>query len=1001
MSEKIKKLFSGVVFLGILSFWVVVFGAQTQAQSAPVAQFSADVASGGVHLVAQFTDSSTGSPTSWAWDFDNNGSTDSTEQNPEYTFSSAGTYTVKLTVSNAYGSDSEIKSEYIIVLNQPSRSMDFWRASGEDWGTEYIVGNISREDEVIEDLLDFHIKRVVSSFGDWTDGAGNPEKTSTEKDQIGAWNEKLHNNGIDCEVFLADYDSIIPGSPERQKLLDDVVEIIDFNDTRLDDSEKLDAINLDLEPQSLAAWDAGDGDLKKQYLNYLLDTYQTVRSTMDSNGATDMELNVQLAHFFDKLPGDGGQVNWSSEAERDTWFSDVNDEINKATIMDYELGTLSSILSTTSYERGVFDVTEIDLNVRDVDPYGSTWSNLNELMDMLVQVETTLDNPTGLHSYRYLKALISTPSAPVGAFISHVTSGTGPLTVQFQDLSYNSPTSWAWDFDNNGTTDSTEQNPRHTFLIPGAHDVKLTVTNSTGSDEEIEYNYIYVYGISLYEDLVAHYKFNGDLLDETNNDLDLTHYTYSGSEVESDVNFSSDSLSGQSVYFDGDTSQNGLRGDDLETYLADGFTYTAWVKIPESVIVDGSKRGVIGQALAPYLIKNASGNLEARVDFTKPDTSEYQVLVTSSGLLPGDDWTHVALTWYPTTSDTEMNVVLYIDGVSVAEDNSPYTDLNYDYSLAIGKISASLYFFDGFIDEVKIFSTSLTASEILQEYQSDQNPPVAQFSANQTSGDVPMTVQFSDLSTGSNTNWYWDFDNDGTIDSTEQNPSHTFSSAGTYSVSLTVSDGRNGDEEVKVNYITVSEAADESDENELSIDIKKIKDITTNSLKIKVDVDEYQDNDLDFKVRVENLETKVKYTLKFHEKVDVYGEATLNVRGLRPDTRYKFKVKVSEEGESDYSDYSDSKKATTLKEEIKESIITPFEPTITIDEEEKSLETKTEPEIKQLLDEEIKKDDKELFEVKEDRIIEKEKSFWLSWWFLGGIGLLFALILVLFFIFRR
>ena len=68
------------------------------------------------HLTVQFTDQSTGpGPLTCAWDFDNDGSVDSTEQNPSHTYNAAGTYTVKLTVSGAGGSDDEVKTDYISV----------------------------------------------------------------------------------------------------------------------------------------------------------------------------------------------------------------------------------------------------------------------------------------------------------------------------------------------------------------------------------------------------------------------------------------------------------------------------------------------------------------------------------------------------------------------------------------------------------------------------------------------------------------------------------------------------------------------------------------------------------------------------------------------------------------------------------------------------------------------------------------------------------------------
>ncbi len=81
----------------------------------PTADFSATPATGVAGLTVTFTDASSGNPTAWAWDFDSNGVVDSTDQNPSYTYTTAGTYTVKLTVTNGGGSDSDIKINYITV----------------------------------------------------------------------------------------------------------------------------------------------------------------------------------------------------------------------------------------------------------------------------------------------------------------------------------------------------------------------------------------------------------------------------------------------------------------------------------------------------------------------------------------------------------------------------------------------------------------------------------------------------------------------------------------------------------------------------------------------------------------------------------------------------------------------------------------------------------------------------------------------------------------------
>jgi PKD repeat protein len=79
----------------------------------------------------------------------------------------------------------------------------------------------------------------------------------------------------------------------------------------------------------------------------------------------------------------------------------------------------------------------------------------------------------------------------------------------------------------------------------------------------------------------------------------------------------------------------------------------------------------------------------------------------------------------------------------------------------------------------------------------------AGFAANPTSGEVPLTVQFTDTSTGSPSSWLWDFGDGAT--SAAQNPSHEYQAVGNYTVSLTVEDGTDVSTETKVDFISVSE----------------------------------------------------------------------------------------------------------------------------------------------------------------------------------------------------
>lgn len=80
-------------------------------------------------------------------------------------------------------------------------------------------------------------------------------------------------------------------------------------------------------------------------------------------------------------------------------------------------------------------------------------------------------------------------------------------------------------------------------------------------------------------------------------------------------------------------------------------------------------------------------------------------------------------------------------------------------------------------------------------------PPEAAFTATPTEGEVPLEVQLTDQSVGEIDEWQWDFNNDGVVDSTLQNPRYTYNEAGTYSVSLTVSNSGGSDYETKIGYL--------------------------------------------------------------------------------------------------------------------------------------------------------------------------------------------------------
>lgn len=79
---------------------------------------------------------------------------------------------------------------------------------------------------------------------------------------------------------------------------------------------------------------------------------------------------------------------------------------------------------------------------------------------------------------------------PRADFVGNPTTGPAPLEVRFEDRSTTNVSSWARDFDADGTTDSVERNPVHVYPSAGIYTVKLRVQNAAGIDTMTKTGYI-------------------------------------------------------------------------------------------------------------------------------------------------------------------------------------------------------------------------------------------------------------------------------------------------------------------------------------------------------------------------------------------------------------------------------------------------------------------------------------------------------------------------------
>jgi len=103
-------------------------GITPSAPQPPQAGFTADPLAGQLPLVVQFTDTSTGAPTSWLWNFGDGSSSD--QRNPTYTYRSPGVYSVSLTVRNQYGTSQKTETGFISAGTLPAAQFTALPATG-------------------------------------------------------------------------------------------------------------------------------------------------------------------------------------------------------------------------------------------------------------------------------------------------------------------------------------------------------------------------------------------------------------------------------------------------------------------------------------------------------------------------------------------------------------------------------------------------------------------------------------------------------------------------------------------------------------------------------------------------------------------------------------------------------------------------------------------------------------------------------------------------------
>jgi PKD repeat protein len=437
---------------------------------------------------------------------------------------------------------------------------------------------------------------------------------------------------------------------------------------------------------------------------------------------------------------------------------------------------------------------------------------------------------------------------PVADFSASPTTVIEGGTVDFTDLSTNTPTEWLWSFIGGATTSSTLQNPSIVYNTAGVYDVTLTATNATGSDDEIKTLYIEVIAagtlsaaFSASPTVIAEGG-NVDFTDESIGDITTWEWQFEGGPANSSLQNPSATYPTTGVY-------------SVTLTVGDGTDTDEEIKTGYITVTDGT-----GSLQAAFIA--------SAYDITAGDCINFND--QSVGLPTSWSWSFPGAATSTSTNQHPTNICYNTPGiydvvlqVQNATDQDTYIcedciTVNPDPSMPIANFEGNVltipvggvvhftnlsengpfnqwsWLFEGgtpieFADsapppiaymtpgtydvELRCRKTNNVQDiEIKHDYitviPAATTPPTANFTANYTVIQPGEQINFIDLSSGLPYQWEWEFEGVDPLQSTsnQQNPMGIqYDTEGQFYVKLTVSNNFGVDELTKELYIIVSE----------------------------------------------------------------------------------------------------------------------------------------------------------------------------------------------------
>ncbi len=736
----------------------------------PAAEFSATPRSGDLPLEVSFTDESDGNVTTWSWTFGDGEM--STEQNPVHSYAEAGSYTVTLEVSDADGSDTVTKTDYISVvdpaLNQPP---------------------------------------VISSTPVTTAEVDSAYSYDVEADDPNAGDTLTYSLDISPSGMVIDSVSgLISWTPTASQVGDHAVTVrVEDQEAAADTQSYTVTVTDDSTPVALEITILSPAD----YVEGTLDLHPASRPYVDRSyvftAAPERYIGLPTVRTANADRG---------ETSLDYLRFEVNKTVNVLVCYSTQAASVPDWLSSRFTQNG----DQISRNYHD-------W-NVWEARFAPGEIVLGGNSAPGASAVAggtiaMFAVVVEESSGPAAAFSGTPRSGNLPLEVSFTDSSTGPVDSWSWTFGDGGM--STEQNPVHSYAAAGLYTVTLDVTGAEGSNTKTETDYIEVIDPNVNQapeitsapilSAVVDTLYSYDVDAEDPDAGDVLTYSLDTAPVGMVI----DPASGL-IEWTPDLSQVGdndvvVRVEDQDL-AADTQSFTISVS-------DGSEPLPLEITIltpADYAeseLRLAPGASKTYIDRSYVFTAAPERFVGMAVIQTANRDRHESSENYLSFEVNQaVNVyVAYSTQAASAPDwlSASFTQIGeqvsrtyHSWNLWQARYGAGTIVLGG--NEAPGYEAvsggSIGMFVVLVE---PAGGPAADFSATPLSGSTPLEVSFTDLSDGNISSWAWDFGDGGSSDL--QNPTHTYSSEGSYTVTLSVDGADGADSLVRTDYIHATDPA--------------------------------------------------------------------------------------------------------------------------------------------------------------------------------------------------